>query len=287
MTEVEVDLDRQLLFAGESVEGTLRLVGPGENEVRITLHGEEVYRPYVGWDSIHPVLESNLVVQCDAEEPVPFSLPLPVGTPASYASDNLRCVYYLKLRRDIRPLAGMPLLGQISTTSISRLNLTVEPMPKDEEAEPVNLSFEHQGVTVEVGLNGVAVEPGDAVRGTFAIEKSSEAVAPTQLTFSLSLIEETRTGGHRQVLWRSQSTLKLTPDAQFPAVGSFELAIPEHSSTTGEWRSFRVHCGFRAKAEWAGQPRDARQDQNITILPRLVAQPPANFTDVLAPEQPQ
>lgn len=272
MNDVEVNLERQLLFPGESVTGTVEISGRGSNSVKLTLHGEETFRPYIGLDTIHPILEETVTVKCTPGAKTPFTLPLPENLSATYTSDSLRCTYYLKIRREHR------ILGSIPVPSLSRASLTIETLPPDEEELEHQLEFSEHGVKVEVGLNQRSLEPGESLNGSFSIEKDENAEPPGRLVFSLSLIEETLNKSHRLVLGRVESQIDLGDVKEFPVVGSFELVLPEHTSPTGEWKSFKVHCGFRVKAEWDGpEKKDARASFPITVLPRLVPQPPADF----------
>ena len=46
MSEIELEVERQVIVPGEVLQGKAILEGPGDTTITVSLHGEEVFRPY-------------------------------------------------------------------------------------------------------------------------------------------------------------------------------------------------------------------------------------------------
>lgn len=272
MSEIEIIVERQLLLPGETVSGRVLISGPGPQEVTVTLHGEEIYRPYLGLDTIQPVLEESIVVRCEHGEGE-FSLRIPDDAKASYSSDHLRCAYYLKATR----FKAEKILG-FSRNSIARMHLTVAPAPHDDEMSAHELKISNEDIAFEVQVDQVSLEAGETLTGSFLLTRLKEDSAlPESIVFSLAAIEEMTSGAHRNVLWRLENSVRPTADLDYPLVGSFEFPVEADSPTSGNWDLFKVHCGFRVRLDW-GAKKDQRESLPIQLRHAIVPWGPAPFT---------
>ena len=272
MSEIEIEVERQLLYPGDAVSGRVLISGPGPQEVTVSLQGEEVYRPYLGFDTIQPVLEESVVVHCKHGEGR-FSFELPSHVNPSYSSDHLRCAYYLKATR----FNTEKILG-FNRSSIARLHLTVAAATQDYDLSAHELKIANEDLSMEIQVDQVSLEAGEILTGSFILTRLKEDGAlPESIVFSLATIEEMTKGTHRNVLWRLENSIKPTADLEYPLIGSFELPVEDDSPTSGDWGLFKVHCGFRVRLDWGAQ-KDQRESLPIQLRHAIVPWGPAPFT---------
>ena len=272
MSEIELEVERQLLYPGDTVSGRVLISGPGPQEVTVSLQGEEVYRPYLGFDTIQPILEKSVVVHCKQGQGQ-FSFELPGDTCASYSSDHLRCAYYLKATR----FKAEKILG-IARNSIARLHLTVACAIQDYDTSAHELKLANEHLVMEIQVDQISLEAGETLTGSFILTRLKENGAlPESIVFSLATLEQMTNGSHRNVLWRLENSIKPTADLEYPLIGSFEFPVKEDSPTSGDWGLFKVHCGFRVRLDW-GAKKDQRESLPIQLRHAIVPWGPAPFT---------
>ena len=269
MPDIELDVERQVLLPGETLTGTVRSPGHPDDEIRLTLRGEEAFRPYVGWDSVTPVHEQMTIVQCVGGE-ASFSFVLPVELKPSYASDQLRCSYSLK--------AAPTQKHSLFRKGDAQLHLSLLPRTVDFEKATHSLLLETEAIKLEVGLDQVSLEAGEPLTGSFLLTRLNlDSPLPKSLTFSLACIEESLAKKHRKVLWRVEDAVQPTLDMEYPLLGAFEFPIAANSPTTGDWHSFKVHVGFRFRVDWGD--RDQRESLPIQLFHPLRPQEPWEETE--------
>lgn len=261
MKEIELELDRQALRPGEVLSG--RVLGPGRpgEQLTLSLQGEEVLSAAnIAFSYVLPIVDERLEVR-PTPEGVPFSFTLPDHAPPTYASQELRCQYFLKLRR---------LGGLLGRETIRRFHMSVLPPEPAPEAEPLTVSLTHAPVTVDVVLDRTNLCIGESLTGELVISRTDDqAPLPRLLSFRFAAIEEAVEPGysHREVVWLD--THDVTPDAEltFPIRGLFEFPIPEHAPFSGEWATFRVHWGFRIGMKLA-DGTDVRESAPVNVFRR-------------------
>jgi hypothetical protein len=264
MPDIELDVDRQVLLPGEALTGSVRSPDHPNEEIRLTLRGEEAFRPYVGWDSVTTVHEHTQTVQC-ANGEAAFSFALAPDLRASYASEQLRCTYSLK--------AVSAQKRSLFKYGTAHMHLTVLPNTVDYEKAPHSLLIETEAIKLDVMLDHVSLEAGEPLTGSFLLSRlQPDAKLPKSLTFSLACIEESSSRKHRKVLWRLEETVQPTEGMVYPLLGSFEFPTEASSPTTGDWITFKVHSGFRFRVDW--EDNHLRESLPIQLFHPLRPQEP-------------
>jgi hypothetical protein len=273
MPNMELEVERQVVLPGEELVGLVRLDSHRSEQVRLSLHGEEAYRIFLGRDTVSNVFEQTTLVDCTGGEGH-FRIPLPPNLNPSYSSEALRCVYSLKV---VPKKAGM--FANIVPEHIPHMSLTVAPATVEYETAHHTLLLESDTMKLEVMLDQVSLEAGESLTGTFLLTRGDDGALPKNLVFSLALIEECEAKSHRKVLWRLESSVQPGMDMSYPLSGSFEFPIASDSPNTGTWATFRVHAGFRFRVEWGD--REQRESVPIQIFHRIVPIEPSRnlFTE--------
>ena len=278
MSDIELGIERQLVYPGELLSGRVQIGGRGSNEVTVSLHGEELFRPYLGFDTILPVFEESVVVRCEGGKGE-FSFRLPENLSPSYHSEQHRCAYYLKgiranTQKTLQEISQGAITRVIPTAtshSIGRLHITVGPPFIDYESAPHTLEIKDENLILEVQVDQVTVEAGDSLTGSFLISRlKDDGDLPKAVVFSLAAIEESTNGKRRAVLWRLENSVQPTREMSYPLTGSFEFPIDVGTPTTGNWNLFKIHCGFRVRLDWGD--RDPRESLPIQLCRRIVPQ---------------
>jgi hypothetical protein len=243
MNEIEIDLICATLRPGETLAGVVRIEGPGEPLVHLTLQGEEVLGAgNLSFQFVLPFFEMASSVDCSAG-PADFHFLLPEGLPPSYHSPDIRCLYHLKARRK----GAAPSVFGFKRDAIHRLHIPVLPAPGTPHQDQHWFVLPAGGVELEVRLDSCQVEPGQSLTGELEIRKVGEGPLPRCLTFRFAAIEESTKKGynHRKVTSLQTHDITPEPELEYPMKGFFEFPIPLDSPASGEWNSFRVHYGFR------------------------------------------
>lgn len=269
--ELELEVERQSVHAGEEVRGRVTLRGVSSyRDLTVTLQGEEVLdagnlvRSYV-----YPVMAESRRLAGDGETPAEgefaFAFPLPREIHPSYASSRIRCRYLLKARLK----AG----GLMPREVIQRLHLTVlPPFLEEQPATPHDLVIEEGGLRLEAHLERTTLASGESLRGSLLLDRETDEVPlPTRLTFRLAAIEESTEPGfrHRQALWVQSHEVEPTPRTEFPLWGTFEFPVDRDAPFTGEWNTFRLHYGFRVGMNLPGG-RQVRRSLPIRVYRRYI-----------------
>ena len=248
MNELEIDLICATLRPGESLAGVVRIDGPGDPLVHLTLQGEEVLgASNLSFQFVLPFFEMASTVDC-SEGPADFHFLLPEGLPPSYFSQDLRCLYTLKARRKGAAPGLLPtLLPSMKRDAIHRLHIPVLPAPSPVNQEQHWFVLPAGAVELEVRLDSCQVEPGQSLTGELVIRKVSDGPLPRCLTFRFAAIEESTKKGyhHRKVTSLQTHDITPEPDLEYPMKGFFDFPVPLDSPASGDWNTFRVHYGFR------------------------------------------
>jgi len=245
--DFEVELIQATLRGGETLSGLVRLLKPGANEVQVSLHGEEQIFPNTLQlqHYVLPFFELQKTLVFGESGVCEFHLPLPKDLPPTYYSQDLRCLYTLKVRRQ-----GPPGFFGFHRDIIYRLNIPVlHPDPEESAKFSLGHVFEINslGIQLKVHLEQVEVEPGQALRGELFLNRASEVPLPDLIRFRLAAIEELTRDGHfhRKVLAIQTHEVKPEEGMTYPLQALFEFPIHWDTPSSGEWHSFTVHHGFR------------------------------------------
>lgn len=264
MKEIELELDRQTLRPGEVLSG--RVFGPGRpgEQLTLSLQGEEVLSAdNIAFSYVLPMVDERFEVRPNPEG-CPFSFTLPGHSPPSYASQELRCQYFLKLRR---------LGGLLGRETIRRFHMSVLPPEPPTEPEPLLVTLSQPPVSVEVQLDRTNLCTGESLTGELVISRTDDtAPLPRMLSFRFAAIEEAVEPGytHRKVVWLETHDVVPDPELVFPVRGMFEFPIPEEAPFSGEWATFRVHYGFRIGVKLA-DGTDVRESAVVNVFRRYAA----------------
>ncbi|HXE73723.1 MAG TPA: hypothetical protein VNO81_13760 [Candidatus Nitrosotenuis sp.] len=288
---LDIVVDRQILHPGEEVRGRVVLAeGLQARSLTVSLQGEEVLGAHnISGLFVLPLVEESKQL---TPEDLEFSFRIPPDAPPSYASIDLRCQYFLKVRLSTGGLRE----------GIRKLHLTVLPRETPGEgAGPLDLALEHGGVKLEVRLDNPVLAWGESLFGSLILNRlEEEAELPTLLTFRFACVEESTDPAfrHRRALWVQSHEVPVSEELDFPIVGTFEFPLDIEtggpwsasesplrvlsqlvtgqtgSSTialpfTGTWPSFRVFFGFRMGMRLAGGG-DVRQSVNLHVYRRYL-----------------
>ena len=264
MNEIELELDRQTLRPGEVLSGTVLSHGGPSEHLTLSLQGEEILSAdSIAYNYVLPIVEQKIEVRPDSQG-TPFSFTLPDHAPPTYASSDLKCQYFLKLRRP-----G----GLLGRETIQKFHLSVLGPPAPEEAAPRCVSLKDPNVTVEVQLDRTNLYTGDSLTGELYIDRTNaSAQLPKLLSFRLAAIEESVERGynHRKVVWLATHDVVPDPaDLELPLRGVFEFPIPEDAPFCGEWATFRVHYGFRISVDFA-DGNNVRESAPVQVYRRYL-----------------
>lgn len=244
MNEIEIDLIQATLRPGDTLEGVVRVQGPGDPLVHLTLQGEEVLGAgNLGFQYLVPFFEVAATIDC-SQGPSEFHFLLPEGVPPTYFSADLRCLYNLKARRKD---AAKGLIPGLRRDAIHRLHIPVLAAHSEVNAQQHWFVLPAGGVELEVRLDSCQVEPGQSLTGELQIRKVSDGPLPRLLTFRFAAIEESsqKSYHHRKVTSLQTHDITPEPDLEYPMQGFFEFPIDIDAPSSGQWNTFRVHYGFR------------------------------------------
>lgn len=279
MRELELEVERQLLFPGEKIRGSVSIDGPGDKMVSVTLQGEEVHRYNLGPDVIVPFLEESKEIDC-TDGPAYFEFVVPENSKPSYTSKDLRCGYILKARR-AKALPGF--LPGMRRDAIHRLNLTVAADQVEVDDRQHWFALEHGPVRLEVRLDQLAVYAGESVTGEFALStREPDALLPKEITIHFAAIEESLDGGksYRRVIWKEVERIVPPLEDGYPLKALFEFSVPLDSPDSGRWHIFQLFYGFRVGMTLANG-KHLRESLNIEVRRDYKRIQPASFAEKL------
>lgn len=270
---VELELERQVLRAGEKIEGVLLVNGIARYEwIKVELHGEEVLGANsTAYSVVYPVVEQVLRVaekgEATSPQRFPIEFELPEDCPPSYASRELRCHYFLKIQ--VRR-------GGWHRDVVKRIPLTLLPAEAlMASTTPRELLVQEGPLTLTVRLDFAGLMTGESLTGSLVLDQTEEGAAlPSKLTFRFAAIEEStsRAFSHREVLWLVTHDVEPEDDATLPLTGVFEFPVAEDAPFSGTWNGFRLHYGFRV-GMFLANGKDARESLPIRVYRRYTPIP--------------
>ncbi len=239
----DIDLDRQVLQPGDELLGWLTMDDPQVESVEIVFQGEETL-------GANDVLRRYILPVVDEKQSIPsrgglhhheFRFVVPVEAPPSYASQDMRCEYFVK---------AIAKRGFWKRPMIARMHITIMPASQLEDwrALPAELEVEHPDLRLIARLDHTIVLTGESVTGTIHLDrKNDDARLPTKLSFRLAAIEEStdKYFPHREVLSLDTHDVDVDQEMTLPFVGDFEFPIGSRAEPSGTWNTFKVHYGFR------------------------------------------
>lgn len=258
---LEIELTRQIFKPGEEVSGQIHLRTKTPIRIRglvVSLQGEEI----LGANSItrsvvFPILNQERVFLSKSasgavpeeielvgiERPyveatsvsLPIGFEIPADCPPSYASEVLRCHYYVKGRLDIP--WGRDL--------IEKMHITVVSAPLGEECKPVEMNLEQDGLKVKVEIEKDRYLAGETLGGYLQME-CTPGQAPSRIRFELRAVERSTEEDFpfSRVIWSRVREDTLEDINAGEILGSFEFSIPNDVPFSYVWNSFRVDWIF-------------------------------------------
>lgn len=239
----EIELDRQVVQAGDEILGWITLQGEEVESVEISFQGEETLGANdISHSLVLPVADEKIEILAHNNDILrqEFRLKVPDDAPPTYASRNIRCQYVIKatIRR-----------GFWRRNQMRKLQVTVMPaFPEGLAVTPEELEVEHDDLRLIARLDQNVVLTGESLSGTLLFEKKRDEVRlPKKLSFRFASIEESTEWGysHRQVLNLETHDIEVDQDLELPFTGFFDFPIPESAAPSGTWNLFKVHYGFR------------------------------------------
>jgi len=258
----DIELDRQVVQAGDELVGWLTLSGVEVASVEVTFHGEEILGANdIAYSFVLPVADHKLDIPAEGGlDRKEFRFKVPDEAPASYASRNIRCHYMVKasLKRGFwRPECHR------------KLDVTVMPsLLEGLTTEPEELEVEHDELRLIARLDRNVVLTGETLTGSLLFEKKNEgAKLPTKLSFRFAAIEESTQRGfsHREVLSLQTHDIDVDQELELPFTGFFEFPIHHAAAPSGTWNMFKVHYGFRVTF-YDQDGKDHRESTMIRVM---------------------
>lgn len=277
----EIELDRQVLQPGDSVQGSVTVSDPDIERVEIVFFGEEILGANdIARRYIFPVADEKQTVTCDRGTPrYEFCFTVPEDAPPTFASRDVRCEYAVK---------AIAHRGFWKRSQIQRLHLTILPATQGElEPLPSQIEVDHPELRLIASLDQTVVLTGESLSGALSLDrKTPDAQLPNRLSFRLAAIVESTDPwySHREVLALEVKDVDVDPELHLPLVGYFDFPIPSTAPPSGDWNSFRVYYGFRVVLiDHDG--KDYRRSAFIRVLRDLVerrdvargTEPPVGF----------
>ena len=258
----DIELDRQVVQAGDELIGWITLAGESADEVTIAFRGEET----LGANSyrlrhVQPVADEVLTLDAkDGLDRQEFRIKVPDEAPPTYASRNLRCEYHLEASID---------RGSWMRNRVKRLYVTVLPaLVEDLNPTPEELEVNHPEISLLARLDQNVILTGDSLSGTLQFEKKKDdAHLPVRMSFRLAAIEESLdpSFAHREVLTLDAKDIEIDQELELPFQGYFEFPIESTAQPSGTWNLFKVHYGFRI-AFYDEYDNDCRASTMIRVL---------------------
>lgn len=260
--EFEIELDRQVVQAGDELLGWITLKGEEVESVEVAFQGEEVLGANdISHSYVLPVADEKLTFDASSGlDRAEFRLKVPDDAPPTYASRNIRCSYNVK---------ATIARGFWRRKIIRKLYVTVLPsLVEGLKAMPEELEVEHDDLRLIARLDQNVVLTGEALTGSLLFEKKNEsAKLPKKLSFRFASIEESleKSYAHRDVLKLQTHDILIDPDLELPFTGFFEFPIHSSAEPSGTWNLFKVHYGFRVTF-YDQNDKDFRESTMIRVV---------------------
>ena len=96
--ELDIELDRQVVQAGDEIKGWVTFDGDEAESVEVAFQGEEILGANdISHSFVLPVADEKFELEMGkGQSRQEFTLQVPVDAPPSYASQNVRCQYCVK-----------------------------------------------------------------------------------------------------------------------------------------------------------------------------------------------
>ena len=257
----EIELDRQVVQAGDELLGWITLTDEDVESVELAFQGEETLGANDYSTYVLPVADEKMTLNAKGGlQRKEFRFTVPDDAPPTYASRNLRCEYLVKatIRR-----------GFWRRNVYRKLYVTVLPsLAEGLTAMPEELEVEHDDLRLIARLDQNVVLTGESLTGSLFFEKKrDEAKLPTRLSFRLAAIEESTEASfeHRQVLTLETHDIEVDPELKLPFTGFFEFPIHHSAEPSGTWNLFKVHYGFRVTF-YDQEGQDHRESTMIRVV---------------------
>ena len=260
--ELDIELDRQVVQAGDEIKGWVTFDGDEAESVEVAFQGEEILGANdISHSFVLPVADEKFELEMGkGQSRQEFTLQVPVDAPPSYASQNVRCQYCVKatIRR-----------GFWRRNVIRKLYVTVLPsLAEGLTATPEELEVEHDDLKLIARLDQNVVLTGEPLTGSLLFDKKSDgAKLPKKLSFRFAAIEEStqKAYHHRRVLTLETHDIEVDQELELPFTGYFEFPIHHSAEPSGTWNMFKVHYGFRVTF-YDQQGKDHRESTMIRVV---------------------
>lgn len=270
--DVIIELDRQVLQAGDKVEGWLTVNVDDIESVTLSFQGEEILgaNDVLQTFSLSVADEKLVLDPSDGTTRWPFVFTVPDDAPPTYASRNIRCQYFVK--------AHVKRTGFWRRSMLSRLHVTVLPAFNEElSALPEELEVEDELFRLIARLDRKVLLTGESLTGTLLLEAKKDTMKlPDKVAFRLAAIEESTNPAfeHREVLTLDSHEVDIRSEdfdeMLLPLRGDFEFPIHHAAEPSGTWNTFKVHYGFRAALYDEG--KNKRKSTEIRVLRDLATE---------------
>lgn len=259
----EIELDRQVVQAGDELVGWISLEDEDVESVEIAFQGEEILgaNDVFSQSMIMPVADEKLKIAAKGGlERREFRIRVPEDASPTYASRNVRCQYSLK---------ATIFRGFWRRNIYRKLQVTVLPaLAEGLTAMPEEVEVDHPELRLIARLDQNVVLTGDSLSGSLYFEKKVEdAKLPKHLTFRFAAIEEStdKSYDHREILTLDTHDIDVDPDLELPFTGFFDFPLHEAAEPSGTWNLFKVHYGFRVTF-YDQQDKDYRESTMVRVV---------------------
>lgn len=249
--KLEFELEKQVFVSGEIVKG--KAVLTSEKPVKfdnlyLTLHGEEVLGANLLYSWITPLFKDEQALYppgaAKPQEEITkgeygFSFQLPDDCPASFASANFRCQYYLTGRIDIP--WGKDIITKYHIVIAPKVNI----LPKNPEIE---FGIKEKGLDFKAYLEKEYFFVGGALKGNFQLSYLYDN-PPTKISFQLKATATSldKRFSFSETIWSTEKYVDLELKSETTVKGDFGFNLPDIVPFSGEWETFRVNWQIQAK----------------------------------------
>lgn len=247
-TVLEMNLTRQVFFPGELIEGYVEFYSPkniNAKKFSVSLHGEEVF----GADS----LTYSVILPLHKDEKIfgdgllkngsyPFVFHLPEDLMPSYASQEVKCSYYITSRIE-RQGAHFDIISKIPITIIKKF--------PDKIRKNIMIGFIDNNIKLDIKIERLPVTTGDTIKGTINFE-----YLPEEAPESISIFVKAREKGtdednaYEKIVYNPpEEEIFLDVGASTESYGNFAFFIPNWAPISGVWNNFEIcwEFGIRVK----------------------------------------
>ncbi|MDQ7821884.1 MAG: hypothetical protein RDV48_03720 [Candidatus Eremiobacteraeota bacterium] len=250
---LEIELDRQIFRPGEHITGKIHFNLQEKltiDKIILSLQGEEI----LGANSITRsvvmplVNEQHVVLSRDEgqHESIPEGTPpssfpiefrIPDTLPPSYASEVVKCLYFIK--------------GQVSIPwardIIEKMHITVIPYaPREKPPEPVALVLEEESIKMRIELEKDSLMAGETLTGSLSMEYIPQEV-PEEISFEIRAREKSLDESYTldRTIWSLTRESSIKDEQTGYLVANFEFPTPPDAPFSHRWNTFEITWEFR------------------------------------------